>query len=304
VASKSWQVLATDPATSGLTNASSREAKAIGDLVEVWSALKTPVGESSQQGGLPSAPSAAESLAQGRPGSSFELLPWEVELSSARPIAKVLNELKSTPVDAVVIDRVSHEVALKMVLEGHAIEARQLLESSAKAQSASGSSADKSPPTPAGDAVLRDLQVIALGEGGSLETYVAREWALRGEGANASRGPPESVQPLLPEALAAGYRSPLAEPATAGLPPLEPALAQSAQKLQTRLANAIPQKKAAVEQQKSELASTIQTRSSSVPRHVPSVDDDDDDDEDEEEKRRKELEKLQRFSNSLFRPNP
>jgi hypothetical protein len=120
--------------------------------------------------------------------------------------------------------RLHRELAVKAFLDGHPAAALELLqgEQHLTPGQATGGAGHA--------ALLRDLEALAFGEG-TVSTWPGQQ-ALAPAQPGAPTGPPAGVQFLLPEGDAAGWRPPVAENATNGLPPLNQTLATVAQQQQ------------------------------------------------------------------------
>ncbi len=102
--------------------------------------------------------------------------------------------------------RVALDLAVKALIEGRTAEFERLMP------------ADVAPEAAA--RALRDLKALALGAG-KVETWPGKEAVPDGPAPR----PPPGVEPLVPEGKREGWRPPVKEKGTAGLPPLEEAAA-------------------------------------------------------------------------------
>jgi hypothetical protein len=129
-----------------------------------------------------------------------------------------LEVLGGSPESRPLANRLGNELAVKAFLKGHTKEANALLD-------AAQSFGTGKPLTPKEQAaklsLLRDMKALVLGEeGGKVQSWPAAD-ALQGqsvEGNPPARGPPPGARPLLPEGDAKGWRPPVVERATEGLP--------------------------------------------------------------------------------------
>jgi hypothetical protein len=151
-----------------------------------------------------------------------------------------LDVLAASPETEPLAKQLANELAVKACLKGHPKEANALLDA------APGAGKPSSPNEQAAkQALLRDMKTVLLGEeGGKVQSWPAAEVVQPGsvDGPPPARGPPPGARPLLPEGDAKGWRPPVVEGATEGLPSPKEALdrpiAERRQKVETALCEA------------------------------------------------------------------
>jgi hypothetical protein len=155
-----------------------------------------------------------------------------------------LDVLAASPETEPLAKQLANELAVKACLKGHPKEANALLDA------APGAGKPSSPDEQAAkQALLRDMKTVLLGEeGGKVQSWPAAEVVQPGsvDGRPRPRGPPPDpppgARPLLPEGDAKGWRPPVVERATEGLPSpkeaLDRPLAERRQNVETALCEA------------------------------------------------------------------
>lgn len=185
---------------------------------------------------------------------SWHQKPWSPEPGTggitpqSSDIRKSIQDIVAGTKDQALGRRLLKEMGVKAFFEGYPVEARNLLESQGHGGTASENAA-----------VLRDLVAVVLAGNGPVETEAARSFTQApGEGGATPRGPPRVLQALLPEPEVNGWRPPVRENATSGLPPLEESFARHEPALREQIQNETKQARETLPRQKEKLVKRCQ----------------------------------------------